>query len=164
VAQLEQFLEKIKADTYPEPPSGQHAEITAKMMDHVFRTCALPQGARVLDIGCGHGVALQHFVARGCDATGVTLNAVDVETCQRQGYQVLEMDQSFLDFPEEQFDLVWCRHCLEHSIFPYFTLHEFGRVLSGRLAMWKCRRRIQAAGINRTAITIACWARRCWLA
>ena len=63
-------LEKIKADTYPEPPSRQHTEITAKMMDHVFRTCALPQGARVLDAGCGQGVALQHFVAQGCDATG----------------------------------------------------------------------------------------------
>jgi SAM-dependent methyltransferase len=129
VAKLEQFLEKIKTDTYPEPPSRQHTEITAKMVDHVFRTCALPQGAQVLDAGCGQGVALHHFVARGCDATGVTLNAVDVEACRRQGYRVLEMDQSFLDFPDEQFDLVWCRHCLEHSIFPYFTLHEFWRVL-----------------------------------
>ena len=129
VTQLEQFLEKIKADTYPEPLSGQHMEITAKMIDHVFSTCALPQGARVLDTGCGQGVALRHFVARGCDATGVTLNAVDAEACQRQGYRVLEMDQSFLDFPDEQFDLVWCRHCLEHSIFPYYTLHEFWRVL-----------------------------------
>jgi SAM-dependent methyltransferase len=129
VAKLEQFLEKIKGETYPELPSVQHTEITAKMMNHVFGTCALPQGARVLDTGCGQGVALQHFVARGCDVTGVTLNAVDVEVCQRQGYRVLEMDQSFLEFPDEQFDLVWCRHCLEHSIFPYFTLHEFGRVL-----------------------------------
>ena len=100
VTQLERFLEKIKADTYPEPLSGQHMEITTKMIDHVFRTCALPQGARVLDTGCGQGVALQHFVARGCDVTGVTLNAVDVEACQRQGYRVLEMDQSFLDFPD----------------------------------------------------------------
>src|SRR5215467_1160560 len=79
VAKLEQFLEKIKGETYPELPSVQHTEITAKMMEHVFGTCALPQEARVLDTGCGQGVALQHFVARGCDATGVTLNAVDVE-------------------------------------------------------------------------------------
>ncbi len=39
------------------------------------------------------------------------------------------MDQSFLDFNDEEFDLVWCRHCLEHSIFPYFTLGELFRVL-----------------------------------
>jgi SAM-dependent methyltransferase len=129
VAKLEQFLEQIKGDTYPEPPSGQHTAITAQMLDYVFSTCALPQGARVLDVGCGQGVALQHFVARGCNATGITLNAVDREACQQQGYDVLEMDQSFLEFPDAQFDLVWCRHCLEHSVLPYFTLHEFRRVL-----------------------------------
>lgn len=129
VSRLEQFLEKIKADTYPEPSSGQHTEITAKMLARLFSTYVLPAGARVLDVGCGQGVALQHFVARGCEATGITLNAVDVEACQRQGYQVLEMDQSFLDFPDESFDLVWCRHALEHSIFPYFSLQEFWRVL-----------------------------------
>jgi predicted SAM-dependent methyltransferase len=39
------------------------------------------------------------------------------------------MDQSFLDFHDEEFDLIWCRHCLEHSIFPYLTLIEFFRVL-----------------------------------
>ena len=98
-------------------------------MDHVFRTCALPQGARVLDAGVRAGGGAAAFRGAGLRCDGVTLNAADVEACQRQGYRVLEMDQSFLDFPDEQFDLVWCRHCLEHSIFPYFTLHEFRRVL-----------------------------------
>jgi len=39
------------------------------------------------------------------------------------------MDQSFLEFAENYFDFVWCRHCLEHSIFPYFTLLEIARVI-----------------------------------
>ena len=39
------------------------------------------------------------------------------------------MDQSFLDFADDYFDFVWCRHCLEHSIFPYFTLQEIYRVI-----------------------------------
>jgi SAM-dependent methyltransferase len=37
--------------------------------------------------------------------------------------------ESTLDFPDATFDLVWCRHCLEHSIYPYFTLSQFARVL-----------------------------------
>ena len=40
------------------------------------------------------------------------------------------MDQSYLDFPDESFDLVWCRHALEHSAAPYFTLAGFHRVLA----------------------------------
>ena len=39
------------------------------------------------------------------------------------------MDQSFLDFDDETFHFIWCRHCIEHSIFPYFTLSELFRVL-----------------------------------
>jgi len=39
------------------------------------------------------------------------------------------MDQSFLNFPDQAFEFIWCRHCLEHSIFPYFTLCEFFRLL-----------------------------------
>jgi SAM-dependent methyltransferase len=129
VARLETFLDRISAETYPEEPSGLHDDITARMLEMVWVKCAIPAGAKVLDVGCGQGVALKHFVARGCDATGVALNPTDVEACRRQGFHVLEMDQSFLDFPDAQFDLVWCRHCLEHSIFPFFTLSELHRVL-----------------------------------
>ena len=39
------------------------------------------------------------------------------------------MDFAFLEFPDESFDLVWCRHAIEHSLFPFFTLAELHRVL-----------------------------------
>jgi SAM-dependent methyltransferase len=39
------------------------------------------------------------------------------------------MDMSFLEFPEESFDLIWARHSLEHSLFPYFTLYVLASVL-----------------------------------
>ncbi len=42
------------------------------------------------------------------------------------------MDQSFLDFEDESFDFIWCRHCIEHSVFPYFTLSEIFRVLKSK--------------------------------
>ncbi|MFN8582017.1 MAG: class I SAM-dependent methyltransferase [Gemmatimonadaceae bacterium] len=129
VAKLERFLDKIKSETYPEFPSDLHDKITALVMERVFGHIKLPKGASVLDVGCGQGVALKHFVSMGLQATGITLNPTDVAECTKQGYQVFEMDQSFLDFPDASFDLVWCRHCLEHSIFPYLTLSEFNRVL-----------------------------------
>ena len=42
---------------------------------------------------------------------------------------MVEADFAFLDFPDAAFDLVWCRHALEHSAFPLFTLTEIYRVL-----------------------------------
>ena len=129
IARFEEFLTTISGQTYPEPPSPQHDQISGQVRDLFWAKCAPPPNAKVLDVGCGQGVALKRFAARGCDVTGVALNQTDVDVCQSLGYKVLKMDQSFLDFPDGTFDVVWCRHCLEHSIFPYFTLSGFHRVL-----------------------------------
>ena len=129
VARFESFLEKIAGETYPEVPSGIHDQISAQMFDRFWSQAGLQPGAKILDVGCGQGVALKLFAARGADALGVTLNQTDVDVCRSLGYDVRYMDQSFLDFPDASFDAVWCRHCLEHSVFPYFTLSGFKRVV-----------------------------------
>ncbi|MEC4896138.1 MAG: class I SAM-dependent methyltransferase [Oscillatoria sp. PMC 1051.18] len=128
IQKLEKFLEKIKGDTYPEYPTSLHTNVTIKITDYFFKKFSLPPQAKILDIGCGQGVALEIFAAKGYNPIGITLNSEDVAVCQQKGYEVYEMDQSFLDFEDNSFDLIWCRHCLEHSIFPYFTLNEIYRV------------------------------------
>jgi SAM-dependent methyltransferase len=125
---LDAFLQKLRGDIYPEPPSLVHAEISRKMFESL---CALyPQapGAKVLDVGCGQGVALEIFRDAGLDPLGITLGP-DAEVCRQKGLNVREMDFAFLDFPDESFDLVWCRHAIEHSVFPFFTLTELHRLL-----------------------------------
>jgi SAM-dependent methyltransferase len=129
VSRLENFLERIKSETYPEAPTALHSQITQQALSRLWPVMALPAGAHVLDVGCGQGVALEEFKSRGCDAIGITLNAVDAQECRRKGYDAREMDQSFLDFSDGSFDLIWCRHCIEHSVFPFFTLSEFARTL-----------------------------------
>lgn len=126
---LEQFLTRIAKETYPEPPSELHTGITKGMVDYFLNKFPIPPSAKILDVGCGQGVALEIFKDKGYQAIGITLNEVDVQACQQKGYTVYAMDQSFLEFQDQEFDLIWCRHCLEHSIFPYFTLSEFFRVL-----------------------------------
>lgn len=129
VARLEAFLDRIAGETYPEVPSGMHDQITEAMLGRAIERFGLTAGAKVLDVGCGQGVALKRFKERGLDATGVTLNPTDVQVCRDMGFNVLPMDQSFLEFPDGSFDMIWCRHCLEHSIFPFFTLSGFHRAL-----------------------------------
>ena len=129
IQRLEAFLERIQGETYPEPTSELHSQISQKMLGVFLEKCPLPPGARVLDVGCGQGVALKLFQAKGFEPIGITLNPTDVAACRHQGFTVYAMDQSFLEFGDRTFDAIWCRHCLEHSIFPYFTLSEFHRVL-----------------------------------
>jgi SAM-dependent methyltransferase len=129
IERLEGFLERIQQETYPEPPRQVHIEITAKMIPQVLELAKLSGGSKVLDVGCGQGVALEWFVKAGLAPIGITVNEVDLEACRQRGFEVRKMDQSFLDFEDETFDLIWCRHCIEHSIFPYFTLTQLARVL-----------------------------------
>ncbi len=130
VARLESFLARLAHDTYPEPHSDLHDAITHDVMEQALNIFRLSSGARVLDVGCGQGVALKRFLSRDLRPIGIALNPTDVAACVAQGYDVRQMDQSFLDFEDAAFDLVWCRHCLEHSVFPYFTLDGFRRVLA----------------------------------
>ncbi len=123
------FLEKIASETYPEELSVLHSNITSRAIEHLFTNYTLADNAMVLDAGCGQAVALKHFTERKCRPVGITLNQTDLEECRKQGYTVAQMDQSFLDFEDATFDLVWARHVVEHSIFPYVTLTEFARVL-----------------------------------
>jgi SAM-dependent methyltransferase len=101
------------------------------MLDLILPKYNIKKDARILDIGCGQGPALDIFRVRGYrGAVGVTLNDEDVRICTEKGHVVCKMDQSFLEFPDDSFDVVWARHVIEHSIFPFFTLTEFARVLA----------------------------------
>ena len=81
-----------------------------------------------MDIGCGNGFALEIFRDRGCEPIGISFGQ-DAIDARMKGFKIIEADMSFLDFDECLFDLIWCRHTLEHSIFPYFTLCEIYRFL-----------------------------------
>lgn len=131
LARLVTFIDRIENDTYPESPYIIHSEITAHVIEALMTQFGIKPEARIIDIGCGQGPALDIFRDRGYSSTiGVTLNDEDVRICREKGHDVRKMDQSFLDFPDGTFDFVWARHVIEHSIFPYFTLTEFVRVLA----------------------------------
>jgi SAM-dependent methyltransferase len=123
------FLEMIAGQTYPEQPSEPHRSVTGIMLEQILGSACIPKPGRILDVGCGQGPALDFIRERGFHAVGITINDEDLRVCRAKGHEVHKMDQSFLDFPEGSFDLVWARHCVEHSIMPFFTLQGFQRIL-----------------------------------
>src|SRR4030042_3462303 len=141
---LERFLEIRKGDTVPEPLENEYfIEAGIEAIKDKIKSTYL-----VLDVGCGMGYALDVFSKMGIDAIGITIDKDDKKTAESRGRDVRLMDMSFLEFDDECFDGIWARHCLEHSIFPYFTLSEFNRVLKPKGWMY-----VEVPGINTVSET-----------
>ena len=134
-ANIDHYLNLLKLDVYPEPESGNHDDITQNVFDR-FITPNTNFFDTALDVGCGQGTALKRFRRLEINVIGITLDDKDYEQCLKQGFSVRLMDQSFLDFPDRSFDLVYARHVLEHSPFPLLTIFEFNRVLKNNGFMY----------------------------
>ncbi len=121
---LEKFIQdRIGSDIYPEKPQEPHISITKLMIEKTEKYKKV-SGSKILDAGCGQGFALEVFCQKGGKCIVVTLGE-DYSICKRKGLDVFEMDQSFLEFEAESFDIIWSRHAIEHSLFPLFTLDGF---------------------------------------
>ena len=63
------------------------------------------------------------------NVTGISLSADDIDTATKKQHRVIRSDMNFLSNRDESVDMLFCRHSLEHSPFPYITLLEYNRVL-----------------------------------
>ena len=126
-SRYDQFIGSLHGDIYPEPPSEPGTSITRMAIQSLWDEGVLKAGMTVLDVGCGQGVALRQFKDMGLHPVGITLGE-DYRACRAKGFEVHELDQNFLTFPDRSFDILWCRHVLEHSLAPLFTISEYYRL------------------------------------
>ena len=69
----------------------------------------VPEGSRVLDLGCGDGALLAHLQGtRGCSGYGVEIDDAKVLACMRRGVNVLQLnlEDGLTMFDDDAFDVV----------------------------------------------------------
>ncbi len=96
----------------------------------------VPEGSRVLDLGCGDGAMLEHLQQkRGCTGYGVELDDDNVLACARRGVEVLQLnlDQGLKLFGDQSFDVVLQIDTLQHLRNAETMLQETARV--GRIGI-----------------------------
>lgn len=120
---------RVASDIYPEQEFPIHRSISAEMIDVTGSKILELRGKTVLDVGCGKGLALENFTRLGAIPIGISADDEDISFCKKLGFNAVRMDMHELDWPDSSFDLIWCRHALEHSLAPLFTLSEFERIL-----------------------------------
>jgi ubiquinone/menaquinone biosynthesis C-methylase UbiE len=97
----------------------------------------LPQGAKVLDVGCGPGELVLHLLRKGYDARGIDISPAMIQeatgTVRSNGFDATGRfsvgDIERLEFPDGGFDVVVAAGVIEYQKTDELTLTEMNRVI-----------------------------------
>jgi 2-polyprenyl-6-hydroxyphenyl methylase/3-demethylubiquinone-9 3-methyltransferase len=93
-------------------------------------------GTRILDVGCGNGLAAAEFAKLGCTVVGIDLAEAGIrfahEACPTGRFELLPADSNVLEnLGEAPFDIVYSLEVIEH-------LYDPRSFLAGCFAATKC--------------------------
>jgi methionine biosynthesis protein MetW len=121
----------------------------------------IPNGSRVLDLGCGDGTLLTALQQHNVTGYGLEIDNSQIADCIETGVNVIQadLDQGLPQFADQSFDFVILSQTLQAVKRPDFLLDEIIRV--GKQAIigfpnfghWKCRKQLVFGGkmpISRT--------------
>ncbi|MDR1969446.1 MAG: methionine biosynthesis protein MetW [Burkholderiaceae bacterium] len=96
----------------------------------------VPEGSRVLDLGCGDGALLEQLVRqRRCSGYGIEISDTNVLACVQRGVNVLQLNlhEGLKAFQDQSFDVVLQIDTLQHLRNAEVMLRETVRV--GRIGI-----------------------------
>jgi methionine biosynthesis protein MetW len=91
----------------------------------------VPEGSRVLDLGCGEGTLLDLLTRqKGCTGYGIEIDDGNVLACVQRGINVLQLNlhQGLKAFQDQSFDVVLQIDTLQHLRNAETMLRETARV------------------------------------
>ena len=98
---------------------------------HALLAELVPQGSRVLDLGCGDGRMLQSLIQnKNCTGYGVEFTDAGVQACIQRGVPVLQLnlEDGLAMFDDASFDVVLQINTLQHLRNAEVMLRETARV------------------------------------
>jgi methionine biosynthesis protein MetW len=108
----------------------------AQRVDYLIIEDLVPEGATVLDLGCGNGELLDKLIhEKHVRGSGVDISQEAVRACVARGLSVFhgDLDEGLADYEDGSFDVVILSFSVQQLRRPRFVVREMARV--GRLAV-----------------------------
>jgi methionine biosynthesis protein MetW len=101
-----------------------------KHSDHQTIESLLPEGCKVLDLGCGDGSLLAALRQKGITGQGIEINGELVKSCINKGISVLQedLDRGLADYKDDSFDFVILNKTLQATHKPLMVLQDALRI------------------------------------
>ena len=110
---------------------NRFVQTASRRWDHDQIEQLIPEGSRVLDLGCGNGELLSRLVrARNIREQGIEVDPLKVYECVNRGVSVFQadLDNGLQQFPDKLFEFVILEETLQTLHNPVMVLHEIVRV------------------------------------
>lgn len=123
--------------------------------DHEAIATRVPEGARVLDVGCGNGDLLALLQARKqVNARGLELSPQEAGVALARGLSVIQgdADRDLEVFPDNGFDVAILSKAIQHMRRPVFVLQELARIAPDMIVsfrnfgLWRRRLSLLSSG------------------
>lgn len=91
----------------------------------------------ILDIGSRDGWTVEFLNSLGySNVVGLELLQEYVDYCRKKGRNVVKGDLHDLEFNDDRFDFIYCRHVIEHCLDPIVVLNELMRITKRNGALY----------------------------
>ena len=103
-------------------------EYPTKFCEYIIKTCQIPKGSKILDIGCGDGTFAKAFEYLGMEAYGLDISEESKHLLNGK-LKICDLSKTPYPFETESFDYIFSKSVVEHLRDPDILIDEAYRLL-----------------------------------
>jgi ubiquinone/menaquinone biosynthesis C-methylase UbiE len=107
-------------------PFTQYPDKLARYLSLRYK---LPEGSKILDLGCGRGEFLMSFIRCGLTGYGVDQSSIAKSVCPEAEISQSNLEDEPLPYKDNSFDVVFSKSVLEHFYYPEKLVMEIYRII-----------------------------------